>query len=79
MIRRNSRTVTRQFLFTSLLIFALQTIMLAFIMTSFYKSSVSDIRQLGISNLQSQASMVETYLNKGGDVLWYAAETVDYL
>ncbi|MCR4658646.1 MAG: response regulator [Lachnospiraceae bacterium] len=67
----------KHFLFAIILIFILQTIMLAFIFRSFYKSSVKDINDLGVSNLKSQSSMIEAYLNKGGDVLWLVAETVD--
>ena len=73
------KNVTRQFIFTVVVIFFLQALMLAFILSSFYKSSVSEIKDLGVSNMKSQASMVENYLSKGGDVLWFAVGTVDRL
>ena len=72
-------TVRQQFLITVLLIFVLQSLMLSFILSSFYNSSVRDIKAMGVSNLKSQATMVENYLGKGGNVLWYAAETVDHM
>ena len=53
--------------------------MLVYIFSSFYKNSVSDIKDLGISNMRSQSSRVENYLSKGRNVLWFAAESVDYM
>ncbi|MBR5359803.1 MAG: hypothetical protein IK123_02835, partial [Lachnospiraceae bacterium] len=73
------KNITRQFLITIIVIFFLQALMLAFILSSFYKNSVKDIKDLGESNMKSQATMVENYLGKGGDVLWFAAGTVDHL
>jgi hypothetical protein len=61
--------VIRQFLFTVILVFILQTVMLTVIFGAFYKSSVTDIRDLGVSNMKSQASMVENYLSRGENVL----------
>jgi putative nucleotidyltransferase with HDIG domain len=72
-------TVTRQFVITVLSIFVLQALMLVYIFSSFYKNSVSDIKDLGISNMLSQSSRVENYLSKGRNVLWFAAESVDYM
>ena len=72
-------TVTRQFVITVLIIFVLQALMLVYIFSSFYKNSVSDIKDLGISNMLSQSSRVENYLSKGRNVLWFAAESVDYM
>ncbi len=72
-------TVTKQFLIALILIFVLQTFMLIYIFNSFYRSSVTDIKDLGESNMNSQATMVENYLNKGVNVLWFAAGSVDYM
>ena len=72
-------TVTRQFVITVLSVFVLQALMLVYIFSSFYKNSVSDIKDLGISNMLSQSSRVENYLSKGRNVLWFAAESVDYM
>ena len=71
--------VTRVFLEAIILIFLLQAIMLGYIFSSFYQSAEDDVRDLGTSNLNSQASMIENYLNKGNDVLWFAADTVDFM
>ncbi|MBR1736935.1 MAG: cache domain-containing protein [Firmicutes bacterium] len=70
-------TVTRQFLTTIILIFVLLTLMLCFIFTSFYKSSVQGINNLGISKLNSEASMVEDYMNSGMSILQVTADTVE--
>ena len=71
--------VTRVFLETIILVFLLQAIMLGYIFSSFYQSAEDDVRDLGTSNLKSQATMIENYLNKGGDVLWFAADSVDFM
>ena len=70
-------TVTRQFIVTVLLIFILQVVMLTYIFSIFYRNAEDDIKDLGESNLRSQATMIENYLKKGNDVLWFAANTVD--
>ena len=70
-------TVTRQFLTVILLIFVLLTLMLCFIFNSFYKSSVQGINNLGISKLNSEASMVEDYMNRGRGILQVTADTVE--
>ncbi len=71
--------VSKYFLLTLIVIFVLQASMLFFIFSSYYRQSVKDISALGESNVKSQASMVETYLSKGGNVLWFAAESVEHL
>ena len=50
--------VTRQFVLTLIIVFVLQATMLAYVFSAFYKSSVTDIKDLGVSNLKSQATMV---------------------
>ena len=72
-------TGTRQFLITIILIFLLQALMLAIIFSSFYNIGANDIKDLGVSNMKSQAAMVENYLNRGNNVLWFAAESVEHL
>ena len=74
---RMKNTVTKQFLTTIILIFVLLTAMLCFIFTSFYKSSVTGINNLGISKLDSEASMVEDYINRGRGILQVTADTVE--
>lgn len=71
--------VTRQFLLTIIIVFCLLVFMITYIFSSFYKSSVKDIEELGVSNLQSEAAMIENYLNKSMDVLWVTADTVNYM
>ena len=72
-------TVTRQFLVAIILIFLLQALMLAVIFSSFYSIGAKDIKELGVSNMKSQAAMVENYLNRGNNVLWFAAESVEHM
>ena len=72
-------TGTRQFLIAIILIFLLQALMLAVIFSSFYSNGATDIKELGVSNMKSQAAMVENYLNRGSNVLWFAAESVEHL
>ena len=49
---------TKQFVVTVLLIFALQGIILSYVYFSFYTSSVESIKNLGISNMKSQATVI---------------------
>lgn len=72
-------TVTQQFLIAIILIFLLQALMLAVIFGSFYSIGAKDIKELGVSNMKSQAAMVENYLNRGNNVLWFAAESVEHM
>lgn len=72
-------SIAKHFWLTVILIFVLQAVMLAFIFTSFFRSSSANIKELGVGNLKSQATMIENYLNKGRDVLWFAAESVDFM
>ena len=57
--------VTKQFLIAIVLIFLLQSLMLAVIFSFFYSIGANDIKDLGVSNMKSQAAMVENYLNRG--------------
>ena len=72
-------TGTRQFLIAIIIIFLLQALMLTIIFSSFYSIGANDIKELGVSNMKSQAAMVENYLNRGNNVLWFAAESVEHL
>ncbi len=69
----------KQFLTTIIIVFILQSFLISYIFISFYQSSTKLITELGVSSLDSQASMIENYLAKGRNVLWFAAESVDYL
>lgn len=70
---------TKYFWLTVIVIFVLQSIMLAYIFTSFFRSSSANIKELGVGNMKSQATMIENYMDKGRDVLWFAAESVDFM
>lgn len=72
-------TISKQFLITVLLIFCLLAFMVTYIFSSFYRSSVRRIEELGVSNMKSEAALIENYLNKSMDVLWVTADTVNYM
>ncbi len=69
----------KQLVGTIVIIFLLMTFVLAYIFSSFYKSSVDNIMELGVSNMNSQATMIEDYISKGREVLWVTADSVDYM
>lgn len=71
--------IAKQYLLTIILVFLLLFIMLVYIFLSFYRTSVSNIRELGVKNIKSEAAMIETYMTKSMDVLWATADTVNYL
>ena len=71
--------IAKQYLLTIILVFLLLFIMLVYIFSSFYRTSVSNIRELGVKNIKSEAALIETYMTKSMDVLWATADTVNYL
>lgn len=71
--------LSKQFLVTVIMVFFLLVFMTTYIFSSFYRSSVIRIEELGVSNMKSEASMIENYLNKSMDVLWVTADTVNYM
>ena len=73
------KSVTKQFVFTIMMVFFLLLFMLFFIFSSFYRSSVKDINEIGVSHIKSEAAMVENYLLKSIDILGVTADTVDYM
>lgn len=72
-------TITKQFLTTILTVFCLLVFMVSYIFSSFYKSSVANINELGVSNLKGETAMIENYLHKSLNVLWVTADTVNYM
>ena len=62
-----------------MMVFFLLLFMLFFIFSSFYRSSVKDINEIGVSHIKSEAAMVENYLLKSIDILGVTADTVDYM
>ena len=79
MFKKLNNTVIKRLVTTILLIFVLMSLMLVYIFTSFYRSSVDSIMELGVSNMNSQATMIENYINKGWDILVVTADTVNYM
>ncbi len=73
------RSFLRTFFISIIVIFILQAFMLIYMFGSFYKTAAEDIKSLGESNLAGQAAMIENYLTKGEDVLWLAADTVEFM
>lgn len=72
-------TVARQFLGTILIVFVALVTMLSYTFWSFYKNSVTQIYNIGLSNLESESLRIENYLNKSTHVLWVTADTVNYM
>ncbi|MBR1598940.1 MAG: response regulator [Lachnospiraceae bacterium] len=79
MSKKLNNNVIKRLITAILLIFVLMALMLVYIFTSFYRSSVNNIMELGVSNMNSQATMIENYINKDRDVLLVTADTVNYM
>ena len=79
MFKKLNNTVIKRLVTTILSIFVLMSLMLVYIFTSFYRSAVDNIMELGVSNMNSQATMIENYINKGWDILVITADTVNYM
>ena len=79
MSKKLNNNVIKRLITTILLIFVLMALMLVYIFMSFYRSSVNNIMELGVSNMNSQATMIENYINKDRDVLLVTADTVNYM
>ena len=73
------RSIFKQFYITLILIIVLQAFMLAYLFSSFYRAAAEDVKSLGESNLAGQAAMIENYLNKGSDLLWLSADSVEFM
>lgn len=71
--------ITKQFLPTIVMVFFLMLFMVIYIFSSFYHSSVANINELGVSNMKSEAAIIENYLAKSMDVLWVTADTINYM
>lgn len=74
---KNQSPISHKFISTLLLVFILMGLMLTGIFFTFYNSAYSKIHELGISNMKAQAARVDNYINKGMDVLWVTADTVN--
>lgn len=64
---------------TIIIVFFLLVFMVIYIFSSFYRSSIRYINDLGVSNLKSESAMIENYLAKSIDVLRVTADTVNYM
>ena len=71
--------ISNQFSITVITVFILLFFMVTYIFSSFYTSSVAKINELGVSNMKSEAALIENYLAKSIDVLWVTADTVNYM
>ena len=61
--------ITRQYVSSIILVFLLLFSMVVYIFSSFYRSSVERINELGVKNMRSEAAMIENYLAKSADIL----------
>ena len=52
--------ITKQYLLTIILVFLLLFIMLVYIFSSFYRTSVSNIRELGVKNIKNSFNIKRT-------------------
>lgn len=71
--------ITKQFLTTIMIVFFLLVFMVGGTFASFYRSSVANINEIGVSNMKSETALIENYLAKSIDVLWVTADTVNYM
>jgi putative nucleotidyltransferase with HDIG domain len=71
--------IKREFLFTIITIFVMLVLMLTYTFYKFYHNSVERINEIGETNLQNESTQIENYLNKGMDVMWVTADTVEYM
>lgn len=71
--------IVKQFLTSIIIVFFLLVFMVIYIFSSFYHSSIKNINELGVSNLKSEAALIENYLMKSIDVLRVTADTVNYM
>lgn len=74
-----NHSILKQFLITIVGVFFLLLFMIAYLFSSFYRTSVERIEELGVSNMKSEASMIQSYLNRSRDVLWVTADSVNYM
>lgn len=71
--------ISKQFLTTVIMVFFLLAFMGIYIFSSFYRSAVDRIHELGVNSMKSETAMIENYLARSTDVLWVTADTVNYM
>lgn len=74
-----NKSVSKQFAVTIGIVFVSLTVLLIYTISSFYMSSIKDLLNLGQSNLQSEASQIESYIGNGKSILWTTADTVNIM
>lgn len=70
-------SVAKDFLVTICIVFLSLAALMAFTIYFSYSKSVGKVEQIGETNLKSESAQIENYLNKGMDVLWVTADTVN--
>ena len=69
----------RQFLLTMLFVFLFLASMSIYNMVTYYRSSVAYVEALGENSLAYESARIESYVQKGRDVLCVTADTVDFM
>ena len=69
----------KQILITLTVVFVLLTGIVVYSLTTYYRSSVKNIETLGENNLKLESAKIENYLQKGLDVTWVTADSINYL
>lgn len=70
-------SIQKQFILTIVSIFVMLASMVIYTLISFYNSSVERIEEIGKQSLISESVQIENYLNRGMDILWVTADTVN--
>lgn len=69
----------KQFLIMLSVVFVLLTGIVVYSIVTYYKTSVKNIESLGENNLKLESAKIENYLQKGIDVTWVTADSINYL
>ena len=69
----------KQFLLTMLLVFLFLAFMSIFNLVTYYRASVASVEALGESSLAYESAKIESYVQKGRDVLCVTADTVEFM
>lgn len=69
----------KQFWSTVTIIFLLMVGIVTFTFVTFYRTSIEYIESLGESNLDLETAKIENYLQKGLDIMWVTADSVNFM
>jgi putative nucleotidyltransferase with HDIG domain len=72
-------SMVKKFFITIGIVFIALAAMLAITFYSFYSSSVQRVQRISESSLKYESAQIENYINKGMDVLWVTADSVNYM